>query len=182
MRIKKYQIQSTKYQYLLVLMVLLIMLGGCKTVKETVQAQSNVVAAENKDVQVTADSVSQTNVNNTLVDKSELNDSLAINEVTVVLSKPDSVGKQYTESITYRETTKLSGIKKDITQHKDSVSTTNTNAMLTDKSDYKSEASVSTDIKTKSKSRNPLTWLFVILGFGACVLAYFILRRFGLIK
>lgn len=165
-----------------VFVFLLISLSGCKSVKETVDVQSTIQTIQNNDVEITTDSVSHIEVNNVLEDQSELNDSLVVNEVTVVLSKPDSTGKQYPERITYKETTKVNNTKNDIRQLKDSVQSTAFTQMLTDRTDFKSGVSVAIDTKTKVKKPKPFMWLVILLGVGVLVLAYLILKRFGLIK
>lgn len=187
MKTNKYRVSRTKYQDMLMILFvgifvfLLASLAGCKTVKETVQVQTDTEAIQNNDVQITTDSVSQVEVNNALEDKTELSDSLVVNEVTVVLSKPDSTGQQYPERITYKETTKVNSTKKNVKQLRDSVISTGYNQVYTDKTDSKSGASVTIDSKTKVKKPKAFMWLLLLLGVGVLVFAYFILKRFRLI-
>ncbi|GEM_PF-1545312 len=155
---------------------------GCKTVKETVQIQSDTESIQNNDVQIATDSVSQVKVNNVLEDKTELSDSLVVNEMTVVLSKPDSTGKQYPERITYKETTKVNNTKKDVRQFKDSLKSTDFKQLHTDQTDSKSSTSVAIDSKTKVKKPKTFMWLLLLLGVGMLIFAYLILKRFGFIK
>ncbi|MBS2099196.1 hypothetical protein [Carboxylicivirga linearis] len=165
-----------------VFIFLLVALTGCKTVKKTVDVQSDFETIKNNDVQVSTDSVSLVKVDTQFEDKSVLSDSVVVNEVTVVLSKPDSSGQQYPEQITYRETTKVNNAKKDIKQVKDSVLTTDFNQLLIDKTDSKSGVSVAIDSKVKEKKPKTLLWILLLLGSGVLIFGYFILKRFGLIK
>ncbi len=164
------------------MLMAMLLMTGCKTVKETVQVNTDTEDIQNNDVQIATDSVSQVQVNSALEDKTELSDSLIVNEVTVVLSKPDSTGKQYPERITYKETTKVNNTKKDVKQLKDSVLTTDFNQLLTDKTDSKSVTSVAIDSKTKVKKPKAFMWLLLLLGVGVLIFAYLILKRFGFIK
>ncbi|MCT4590521.1 MAG: hypothetical protein N4A71_22025 [Carboxylicivirga sp.] len=164
------------------MLVAMLVMTGCKTVKETIQVQTDTEAIQNNDVQIATDSVSQVEVNDVLEDKTELSDSLVVNEVTVVLSKPDSTGKQYPKRITYKETTKVNNTKKDVRQLKDSVQSTDFKQLLTDKTDSKSSTLVAIDSKTKIKKPNPFMWPLLLLSVGVLIFAYLILKRFGFIK
>lgn len=161
---------------------LLLCLGGCKTVKETVQIQEETVTNQNNDLQVKSDSVKQVEVYTELEDKTETNDSLVVNEVTVVLSKPDSTGQQYPERITYRESTRVNNTKVNSNRIRDSTAVESACNTIIDKSETHTENKL--EVKTDKKVSKPkiLMWVLIVLAIGILVLAYFVLKRFKLIK
>lgn len=159
--------------------IVLISLIGCKTTKQTTQTYKEVQTSIDSDIETITNSTVDVAINEVAERKSEQTDSTVVNEVTVVLSKPDSTGMQYLEQITYRETTKVKRDKKETNRARDSTSSTNYNQKISEKTDLKSDEQTNSIVKTKSKFRTPK----YIIGMMAVILilAYSILKRFKLL-
>ena len=172
-----------------------LLLVGCKTTKQTVQVQQDVKTIENRDVVEKQDGTIVVAVaevvetENETTTQTESSEALAIVETTTVLSKPDSTGKQNPTSITVKETKRVSNDKqfvqdKQVTNHaRDSTAAEALEIERTDKTDLKSDSSIELDTTTKTKvsTPRPFVWLSIILGVGALVFVYFILRRYNIL-
>ncbi len=184
----KYEVRSPKFEkailfvLMIFCMVMLSLVTGCKTVKKTTQIQAKVETTQSDHVQVVTDSIVSVVVSDVVVDETETSDSLVVNEVTVVLSKPNSIGAQYPERIIYKESSNVKHTKNGIKQHKDSILTTNYQKQYIEDTKAHKKEQVSKTEKREVKKPPALMWLSIILGLAVTIIAYLILRRFNLIK
>lgn len=170
----------------LTLSLILVMLIAvtCRTVKISESISTKV------DSSIAADIKAKSEVNSDLSDKSKLvGNSISQDTTSEVItetefSAPDSAGKQHI--LKTKTTERNSGKRKvnsvigqkNVTQHSDSTGTT----INKSKASVKAETVVNRSETVKKKT--PLwVWLPVgIVAVGLVVLAYLVLKRFGLVK
>lgn len=153
-----------------------LVLTACKTTKEHLQAKAEVKTELKTNVVEQTDSSSNESVHESLNELINNSDSISVKEVTVKLSKPDSLGKQYPEEITYKETVKKGTHKKETNRVSDSTSQQAVTNVMTDQAVLKVESNEKVDYNEKTKSRFPkIAWLVVIL---IAITGFFVLRRF----
>lgn len=170
----------------LTLSLILVMLIAvtCRTVKTSESISTKVDSA------ITSDTKTKSEVHTDLTDKSKLTDNSASQDTTseviteVEFSAPDSRRKQHilktktTERNSGKRTVNSVIDHKNISQHTDSSGTT----IDKDRANVKSE--VDFDRSEIVSKRTPLwVWLPIgIIAVGLVVLAYLVLKRFGLVK
>lgn len=170
----------------LTLSLILVMLIAvtCRTVKISESISTKV------DSSIAADIKAKSEVNSDLSDKSKLvGNSISQDTTSEVItetefSAPDSTGRQHV--VKTRTTERNSGKRKvnsvigqkNVTQHSDSTGTT----IDKSKASVKAESVVNRSETVKKKT--PLwVWLPIgIVAVGLVVLAYLVLKRFGLVK
>jgi predicted RND superfamily exporter protein len=151
-------------------------LTGCKTTKESLNVKAEVKTELKTNVVEQTDSSSNESVHESLNELINNSDSISVKEVTVKLSKPDSLGKQYPEEITYKETVKKGTHKKETNRVRDSTSQKSVTKVTTDHSVLNTDSQVMVESNKKTKARVPkITWLVIIL---IVVTGFFVLRRF----
>lgn len=170
----------------LTLSLILVMLIAvtCRTVKTSESISAKF------DSEIASDTKTKSEVHTDLMDKSKLVDSSTSQDTCSEIitetefSAPDSAGKQHilktktTERNSGKRTVSNTSDQKNISQHADSCGT------AIDKSKANINSESQTDRLETVKKRTPLwVWLPIgIVAVGLVVLAYFILKRFGLVK
>lgn len=164
--------------------IVLISLIGCKTTKQTTQTYKEVQTSIDSDIETITNSTVDVAINEVVERKIEQTDSMVINEIEVVYSKPDSTGMQYPQKITSRETRIVSKDKEETNRARDSTAKEDFSQSRSEKTDLKSKSSITIDQETEKKTKAPalFNYMAITLALGALVLAYFILKRFKLIK
>ena len=158
------------------MLVSFLVLTGCKTAKEHLQVKAEVKTELKTNVVEQTDSLSNESVHESLNELINNSDSISVIEVTVKLSKPDSLGKQYPEQITYKEMVKKGTHKKETNRVRDSTSHHAVAKVTTDHSVLNTDSQVNVESSKKTKARVPkITWLVIIL---IAITGFFVLRRF----
>lgn len=156
--------------------MVIVSLAGCKTTKENLQAKAEVKTELKNNVVEQTDSSSVVSVRDSLNELINTSDSISVKEVTVKLSKPDSLGKQYTEQITYKETVKKGTNKKETNRVRDSTQQNEVTNVTTDQSVLNTDSKATVDYSKKTKARIPkIVWLVVVF---IAIGVFFILKRF----
>lgn len=177
---------------------------GCRTVKQSSQTKSEVKTTANLNInqsnesKLNIDSTSERKQNQSVTIKTIANDSVdeTIDDESTItnFSKPDSTGKQYKTSTTTDKKTIHRGEKKNLNTSTENKSNTDSQAKVSDKSDFKTDASLidkgksdssqKTNAKVTQEMKTP-GWVSVavlVFIFGIIALIYTILKRNGIIK
>ena len=167
-----------------VIILMLFVAFGCRTVKvnEHVKTES--------DSKITNNIKQSSDVHKETTDNSKENQTTSYSDTThkvvteTYYSKPDSSGKQ---AIVKTVTTEINSGKKVNQQHTKQANTTekiDSTGTKIDKSKLNNKASTEQSKVTTTKKTTP-TWIWLssaILSVGIVILAYFMLKRFYLIK
>ena len=160
--------------YLLtIVLIFSLSLTACKAKKVVTSGHTEEQLAMVENTGVTSASASVS----ALTSISTLNDDVDITEVVTIFSKPDSLGKQYKTRVT--ETKAIRKISKQQVAAQNIKLETVESDTTKIRIDTSSKASIST---STSKPQGWKTWTAIILSLGAVLLAYLLLRRFGLVK
>lgn len=155
--------------------------SSCRTMKQTSTAKKEVKTSANLDVKKTVDNQSTVDSSQSVIDKSVTN-SLISEDITVTqLSKPDSIGRQFTTQTTviHRliDNTKASDIKTET-----KVNTNKQNkTTLHDTSDYKSDdkSKLVTSKETKTPALvYPLGIVFILALIAG---SYYLIKKYNVI-
>jgi hypothetical protein len=157
---------------------------GCKTTKVSTKIDRDVQTEEKRDVKEKTNSTAAATVNEVLETQNDLAENTVVTEVVRELSKPDTLGRQYTTKVIERTTTRDKTDKTQSNSARDSSSNTGVQTELTDNTDLNTDSSEKIDSKSKTQVKTPgiFNWLFILLVLGALIFGYFILKRFKLIK
>lgn len=169
----------------IVIMIFLVaFVIGCKTTKVSTKIDREVQTEEKRDVKEKTDSKAAVVVNEVVETQNDVAENTVVTEIVRELSKPDTLGKQYTTKVIERTTTRDKNDNSRTNKVRDSSSNTDMKTELADNTDLNTDSSEQTDIKEKTKVKTPgiFNWLFILLVLGALVFGYFILRRYKLIK
>jgi Tfp pilus assembly protein PilV len=186
------------------LALLALITFGCRTVKQTSQTKTDVKTAANLNIKqsneskLNIDSTSERKQNQSGIIKIIENDSVdeTIDDVSITtnFSNPDSTGKQYPTSTTTDKKTIHRGEKKNHNTNEENKSNIDSQSKVSDKSDFKTAASLIDKGKTDSsqKTNDKVTeetktpaWVYVVvlvLISGLLLGLYTILKRNGIIK
>ena len=189
---------------LLLIALLALITFGCRTVKQTstnevkskVDNNLTVKTSDkaNFDIKLSTNNQLKVDSSKLIVDKGSVTETTVEESTTTNFSAPDATGKQSIESQTKTKKTTVKGEKKDLKVNQNVNSKSDQETNLSDKSDYKSEASAVDKGKTNisDKSTNKKTeetetpgWVYVLVSVSFLVLlgvVYGVLKRFGVIK
>ena len=167
-----------------IVILIAFFLFGCKTTKLSTKIDRAVQTEEKRDVKEKTDSTAAVVVNKVVEIQNDLEDNSVVTEVVRELSKPDTLGQQYTTKVIERTTTRDKTDKTQTQSASDSSINTGVKTELTDNTDLNTDSSEKIDSKSKTQVKTPgiFNWLFILLVLGALVFGYFILRRYKLIK
>jgi hypothetical protein len=165
---------------ILILIVFMLISSGCRSLKGNVKAATTVaegteVHAQDKKSTTTIDS-SSTDMNH----RSISTDSSQSTTTEVWFSKPDSSGIQHIERIKITETGSIKKINNESRLKTDDRSLHSEDQ--SNKSDFKSEINTQKQEKVATKQESVTKWPMIILAIGLIVLAYFVLKRFRILK
>jgi len=168
----------------IVILLAALFLFACKTTKVSTQIERDVQTEEKRDIVETTDSTAVVVLSDVVETQNDVQENKVITEVVKELSKPDSSGQQYATKITERTITHDKSDNTRTHNARDSTANTVVQTELADKTDLKTDNLEQTDIKEKTKVKTPgiINWAIILLVLGALVFAYFILRRYGLLK
>ena len=151
-------------------------LTACKAKKVVTSGRSEEQVA----VLTNAGTTSASALTSALTSVSVLNDDVHITEVVTLFSAPDSLGNQHRLSVTETKATAKTRNTQHATQNTQmetvKVDTTSTLTLA-------SASSLTDTTQTETpRGQGWKTWTAIILSLGAVLLAYLLLRRFGLVK
>jgi len=146
---------------LLVISLLVISLGGCKTTREYGKTKSQVVETVENDIQSKADNSIAESTTDSVSENETAEEIRVIEETIVELSKPDTSGVQYPVKITTR--TETAGKQKNRNAGKVSTSNTTTASTEITSDNSKSQVTNNTDKNTKVVTKQRRNWVPVLI-------------------
>lgn len=159
-----------------------IVLFGCRTSKvvtsEDVASKTSSVVDVSK--ASTAKAVEKDSTSK--VDKSVVDEETTRTTTTTKYSQPDSSGKQYPVEQTVSQEKTNRKTNSNITEKTGKSSEVASSTNESNKSKLDANAKTSSDSKTKTKPPAAFTWMVIIISLGLVVLAYFVLKRFRVVK
>jgi len=165
---------------ILFLLVFALISSGCRSVKETVNAKTTV---QEESVVKSIDQKKSNDIDSARTVKnlsSETKDSSFTKVTDIWLSKPDSSGIQHIERMTITESGNIKQSAKDYSEEMRTASNRN------EDSKHESIATSETTVKDKqllvTKQESVTKWPLIIFSIGLLVLAYFVLKRFRILK
>lgn len=173
------RVRELKTFCLTLLLFLLLILSGCKTVKTAISTDFSTnrdsTAIINAKIQITkADSTSQNSESKTI----DVDSSKSI-QTDIYFSIPDSSGKQYIERITTTDATRVKSILTTITGNSKTIELTKIDAANETNTHVKSKEESTS--KTKIEETPITKWPLLIISIGILMAGYFVLKRFKLL-
>lgn len=166
------------------LIICIIALIGCKTTESNLTDKSKAKTELSVEKETSSDLKDNSVKSEEKSDKSQTDENVNKSTDETLWSKPDSLGNQYKVKTTHTEENRNTKTKADVKTKADSKADVDKKDKAKSKAD--SKADIKKDIQTEDKTeiQNP-DWMNWAVGIGLIVLgviAYFFLRRFGLIK
>jgi cobalamin biosynthesis Mg chelatase CobN len=146
------------------LVLLMVLMVGCKTTKEMTETKSQVSETVKTEIKTSVDSASTVKASASILETVLQKDSLVVEETVVELSAPDSTGKQYPERITTRKAVAGKQTQKQVVAASDSARSVTVNKTTTDNSLAQTDTDTKQKVKKKKDSR--AIGLAIALGVG----------------
>ena len=146
----------------LIIVLLLALLSGCKTTKQTVTTQGKVYEHLKNDIQSTSERSVVVKANDSVIETLLENDNQVIEETVIELSVPDSTGKQHPERVTTRKTVAGKQIQKQMVAEGETDTAVSVRKTEDDNSVRQTDTSMSEQVKTKQVWRSPGFWISAI--------------------
>lgn len=165
---------------IMVLILFMLISSGCRSIKENVKA-STIVAEGIENHDQDSKSITSIDSSTTKANQQSITSDSSHSTITEVwFSKPDSLGIQHIERMRITETGSVKKTNTDIKTKTDNRSRQEEKQLS--KSDFKSERTAENSEKIVTKQDPVTKWPMIILAIGLIVLAYFVLKRFRILK